>query len=663
MWYAAVNEVTGEVAERFNCPHCWQVWKKLDLKRQRIAPIKACYECVRLNEKRRFTRQITCLEAARVEEIAGKPIPYWFPDTELNTSWPQYRRDALSAKKIYRVNQFYTHRNLWALSRIRDEIQQAPAELKPALLFALTGVAITASRMNTHHFGGQARPRVGTLYVPSFAEEANVLRLFQGKQVSHPRLFSIHSHFARSSQRVILQSSATLLDLPSNTVDYIYTDPPFGSNIYYSDLNILWEAWLGSYTDRTFEAVIHRKSDGGDKRIQHYEELMAITFVRMNAALKPGRYATVVFNNSDGAVFEVIRRSVHQAGFTIENMLFLDKVHRTFKQIIGERGEQDVVGMDVIFNMRKPALVAVTSTNEDQDVERQIVESVRQHLQTLPERIKADPTKYNDEHRTTATINSMLMNTLIPCGVSVERLNLPFIERVCTRYFLKRGMRWYLRGEAVGGNVGGLVQEEVVIKDELTAIAWLRQRLVPRPALIGELKPLWMRATGLLPTDVSQALVMEDLLLENFWRDPDTNRWREPTDEERERMNDDRSLRVLHDADRFVAGTLRRATTDAERCEWIEVLFKACEAVEDNEGTVLPTLRGFDTADGYRLIGRLFQSVLREKVAPAAYSRAEKQARVASQRLSKVSQAKAQKVKAKRRKDEEPTLFDRLGDA
>jgi hypothetical protein len=338
LWYAAINEVTGEVAEQFNCPHCRQVWKKLDLKRQRIAPIKACYECVRLNEKRRFTRQITCLDAARIEAIAGKPIPYWFPDAELNTSWPQYRRDALSAKKIYCVNQFYTHRNLWALSRIRNEIQQSPAELKPALLFALTGIAITASRMNTHHFGGQARPRVGTLYVPSFAEEANVLRLFQGKQVSHPRLFSILSLFARSSQRVILQSSATLLDLPSNTVDYIYTDPPFGSNIYYSDLNILWEAWLGTYTDRNFEAVIHRKNDGGDKRIQHYEDLMATAFVRMHEALKPGRYATVVFNNSDGAVFEVIRRSVHQAGFTIENMLFLDKVHRTFKQIIGERG-------------------------------------------------------------------------------------------------------------------------------------------------------------------------------------------------------------------------------------------------------------------------------------------------------------------------------------
>ena len=144
------------------------------------------------------------------------------------------------------------------------------------------------------------------------------------------------------------------------------------------------------------------------------------------------------------------------------------------------------------------------------------------------------------------------------------------------------------------GPLASSSQEEVAVKDEISAIEWMRQHLKREPALIGELKPLWMRATGLFPAEVSQSLVLEDLLLENFWRDADTNRWREPTDEERERMNDDRSLRVLHDAERFVAETLRRATTDAERCEWIEVLFKACEAVEDSEETVLPTLRGFD---------------------------------------------------------------------
>jgi hypothetical protein len=257
------------------------------------------------------------------------------------------------------------------------------------------------------------------------------------------------------------------------------------------------------------------------------------------------------------------------------------------------------------------------------------------------------------------------MNALMPIdGVRVEQINPAFIERVCGRYFRKVGQRWYLRGEAVGNQKGSgdLIEEKVVIKDNVSAIEWIRQRLKAGPALIGELKPFWMRATGLLPSEVSQTLVLEDLLLDNFWKDADTNRWREPTDEERERMNDDRSLRILHDAERFVAGTLGRTTTDAERCGWIDVLFNACKAVEDNEEAALPALRGFDLREGYRIISQLFQSVLREKVIPAAYSRAEKQVRVVSQRLNKVLQEEARKVKTKNRKDEQPTLFNGLND-
>ena len=166
-----------------------------------------------------------------------------------------------------------------------------------------------------------------------------------------------------------------------------------------------------------------------------------------------------------------------------------------------------------------------------------------------------------------------------------------------------------------------------------------------------------MRATGLLPAEVSESLVLEDLLTENFWRDADSNRWREPTPDEREKMNDDRSLRVLHDAERFASGTLRHDTTDAERCDWIEVLFQACRAIEDNEADALPALRGFDKAEAYSLIPRLFQSVLRDRVPKDAYIRAEKQARAASQRVAKQAQEQ-QAVNGKTGADTKQSVLD-----
>ena len=140
-------------------------------------------------------------------------------------------------------------------------------------------------------------------------------------------------------------------DVPDSSIDYVFTDPPFGSNIYYSEPNLIWEAWLGKTTDTALEAVVHRKNDGGTKRLPDYARLMQAAFKEMFRVLKPGRWATVEFNNSDGAVFEAVKQGDSQAGFEIANMLLLDKEQKTFKQIKGAEGVEDVVDKDVLFNL------------------------------------------------------------------------------------------------------------------------------------------------------------------------------------------------------------------------------------------------------------------------------------------------------------------------
>lgn len=399
-----------------------------------------------------------------------------------------------------------------------------------------------------------------------------------------------------------------------------------------------FEKWKTKYTHAYRKA--HRA---------YYEEL---TKLEDNVeALRPQVRALALMNSIVELGPPLASTSSVTTGFEIVNMLLLDKEHKTFKQIKGAEGVEDVVDKDVLFNLHKPAIVRAESQPLDHDLEHQVSDAVRQHLSTLPGRIQAEPGKYSDEHRTTATINSMLMNSLIPRGVSVEQLNLPFIERVCSRYFRKIGQRWYLRGEAVGGNGNDeLFEEEVVVTDNVSAIDWLRQQLQARPMLIGELKPHWMRAIGLLPADVSQSLSLDELLTENFWRDEDTNRWREPTDEERERMNDDRSIRVLHDAERYLADTLRRSTTDAERCDWIDVLFQACRQVEEGDTQSTPTLRDFDLGQGYRLITRLFQSVLSDHAPDDLFAKAQKQNAAASRQVSQAMRTEEAELKTERKR-------------
>src|SRR5439155_16527761 len=106
-------------------------------------------------------------------------------------------------------------------------------------------------------------------------------------------------------------------EIPDCSVDYIFTDPPFGGNIYYADASILVDAWLGELTDETKELVFNRqrRRDQNFKELADYGRGMAIVFRELQRVLKPGRWCSVEFNNSEGSVFEVIKQSFENAGF------------------------------------------------------------------------------------------------------------------------------------------------------------------------------------------------------------------------------------------------------------------------------------------------------------------------------------------------------------
>ena len=45
-------------------------------------------------------------------------------------------------------------------------------------------------------------------------------------------------------------------NMPSNSIDYIFTDPPYADKVQYGELNFIWEAWLGLDTHWHDEEII-----------------------------------------------------------------------------------------------------------------------------------------------------------------------------------------------------------------------------------------------------------------------------------------------------------------------------------------------------------------------------------------------------------------------
>jgi len=103
----------------------------------------------------------------------------------------------------------------------------------------------------------------------------------------------------RTENCLISTQSAAAETLPVNCIDYIFVDPPFGDNLMYSELNYFTDMWLRVYENNTDEAIINKAQN---KALMEYQALMEKCFANMYRVLKPNRWITIEFHNSQNAV-------------------------------------------------------------------------------------------------------------------------------------------------------------------------------------------------------------------------------------------------------------------------------------------------------------------------------------------------------------------------
>lgn len=182
----------------------------------------------------------------------------------------------------------------------------------------------------------------GTLYVPSLQGEQNVFNAFAEKTQMIKRACKQHL-----SKQFISTGHAGRVSIPDSSVDYIFLDPPFGANISYSELNFLWESWLGVRTNISAEAVENKSHD---KSLDDYRGLMSSCFKEAFRILKPGRWMTVEFSNTQASVWNTIQTSLQEAGFVVANVSALDKKQGSFKAVT----TTTAVKQDLVISAYKP---------------------------------------------------------------------------------------------------------------------------------------------------------------------------------------------------------------------------------------------------------------------------------------------------------------------
>ena len=558
-WDLAVNPESGEVGNELKCPSCGKVWRKAELDRHSPKPIVTEYECPRCKPKRQ-RREITDSELAKLAEIDRMETPYWYPTYPFDPESEQYIRDNLKSHGIRTAADFFTKRNLLALSRLWHEIQTADDSIKSHLRFWFTSFVGLASRMYRYRKSGGGGQQ-GRLTISSASKELNVLQVATRKLSDVQRHFS-HFHPADAACTARIGSATNRNDCPDSTIDYVFTDPPFGQNLYYSDLNFIWESWLGKHTDVTDEAVVHREQKVNAKSVEDYHVLMAQSFQEMYRVLKPGRWTSVVFHNSDDRIWQAILDAAEAAGFELAEINAFDKVQLSFKGVRGQKGLERVTNKDIVLNLLKPHPGRAPAPNGHThlvEAEQRVVETVADFLEENPP----------PNQRTLQYLwNHVLYDLLRNGSVEVSMADVETMLAYHSQTFKLVDGRYYLRGEAVlGGNVFDL-------SSDAGAIAWLTAVLSGEPQTIGELIPKWQQETARLGgVDPGR---LDRLLEQNFWQDERTGRWHVPTAVEREKMSARADLSAqahLRVVRRFLDGELDRQPSDRELCAWIRFCY------------------------------------------------------------------------------------------
>jgi len=292
-------------------------------------------------------------DLCKVKNIERERIPFWYPDNEL--IW----NTRVNVHKGTKVSDLFTKRNLLALSMIYHEIEGIRDDkIRDMMKFTFTSSLGQSSKMvfvyrikgRERQVGGWATR--GYWVPPEFFEinawncfETRFRKVFRGKKESNeeiPIVNEAYSFDELTRDKNILMKTHNALELlsivPEESVDYVFTDPPYGDSVPYLELDYMWSSWMKFYVTFDDEIIISDSPLRKEKNFGMYQKMLRTAFRQIYRVLKKGRYLTVTFHNTDIKIYNSIISSVILAGFDLEKIVYQPPARTSPKGLLAPYG-------------------------------------------------------------------------------------------------------------------------------------------------------------------------------------------------------------------------------------------------------------------------------------------------------------------------------------
>lgn len=360
--------VKGKPKKIRACPHCYAkgIIEEISSREERLGaiPVLVSYVCDSGCRPKRCKRHYNDIDEVKkdyfikydlgkLSEIEQRDIPYWYPRNSMmnmpeeQACWGILWRRGYH-RNIHSVSDFYTKRNLWALALILESIRSVE-DFQDVLLFIFTSILFKSSKMMAHNSDGIGRIQKGTYYIPQIEHDIHVWQFMEealGDMISGYQAID-----GLRPDLMISTSDVRMLDIPSNSIDYIFTDPPYADKVQYGELNYMWEAWLSLDTSWQADEIIVNTLRSRSEI--DWAGMMREAISECFRVLKPGRSLSLCYHDTSEGTWTLIQDVMAEAGFVVEKTegaLYIEAKTKTMNQYFGDK----VTKRDLVINFRKP---------------------------------------------------------------------------------------------------------------------------------------------------------------------------------------------------------------------------------------------------------------------------------------------------------------------